>query len=194
MDDLLIEYEDALITQNVTYRYAYAKKADIESVFSVLDRELTKFPKRNGWWDPPKNIALNSSLMGINLWSFAILPFNPAKRAYRAATDTTPEGIIIHPNWHPVNNKTYPDSDPKLANHMVKMVTGFNETLQSTIASELRWIETKFSVKIPDSIESKLKTGAVKIATRRWGADRLRLKDTLIPFDGSKPIELGAFG
>jgi hypothetical protein len=197
MDDLLTGFEDALLTQNVAYRYAFAKKADIASVFSLFDRELTKFPKRNGWWDPPKNLALNSSLMGINLWSFSLLPYHPLKRAYRAASDRFPdrfpEGIVIHPNWHPVNDKVYSDDDPEIAQKMVQMVKGFNSTLQSTVVEQMRWIETKFSIKIPDFIEAKLKLEVVKIATRRWGANRLKTKDTLIPFDGSKAIELGTF-
>lgn len=193
MDDLLIEYEDALITQNVSYRYAFAKKADIQAVFDILDRDLTKFPKKHGWWDPPKNLAINSALMGLNLWQFSILPFHPEKRAYRVERDGRPEGIVIKPNWHPYNNNTYPDNNPELADKLVKAVKGIGIKLQDTVVAELRFIETKFGVKIPDFIEAKLKNECVKIATRRWSTDRLRLKDTLIPFDGSKAIELGVF-
>jgi len=193
MDDLLIGFEDALITQNVSYRYAFAKKADIAEVFGVFDKELTKFPKKTGWWDPPRNIAINSALMGINLWVFSILPSQFGKRAYRSATDRLPEGIVLHPNWHPYNNKVYPDSNIELAEKLVKVVKGIGVKLQDTVVEELRSIETKFSVKIPDFIESKLKLEVVKIATRRWSTNRLKTKDTLIPFDGSKAIELGAF-
>lgn len=192
-DDPLLGFEDALITQSVAWRYAYAKKADVSAVFGLLDKELTKFPKRNGWWDPPKNIAINSALMGINLWKFSLLPFRPSRGAYRVAEGKLPEGIIIHPNWHPLNDKTYPDDTIEIVQKMIEMVKGFGVTLQDTVASELKWIETKFGVKVPATIEAKLKLEILKIATRRWSTNRLKTKDTLIPFDGSKAIELGAF-
>jgi hypothetical protein len=193
IDDLLVGFEDALITQSVAWRYAYAKKADVSAVFGLLDKELTKFPKRNGWWDPPKNLAINSALMGINLWRFSLLPFHPLKRAYRAAEGRFPEGIVIHPNWHPLNDKTYPDDTLEIVQKMIELVKGFSVSLPEMVAQELRWIETKFGVKVPDAIETKLKIEIVKIATRRWSTNRLKTKDTLIPFDGSKAIELGAF-
>lgn len=192
-DDLLVGFEDALITQGVAYRYAYAKKANLSAVFRLLDDKLTKFPKRNGWWDPPKNLAINSAIMGINLWNFSLLPFRPLKKAYRAAGDRFPEGIVIHPNWHPLNDKTYPDDNIEIVQKMIEMVKGFSVTLPEMVVQEMRWIETKFGVKVPDAIEAKLKMEIVKIATRRWSANRLKTKDTLIPFDGSKAIELGVF-
>lgn len=192
-DDLLVGYEDALITQNVAYRYAYAKKADISAVFELFDKELTKFPKKIGWWDPPKNLAINSALMGINLWTFTILPFHSEKRAYHPKTDRLQEGVVLHPNWDPFNQNLYPDDNLELATKLVKLVKTFNQTLQEVVVQELKWIETKFGVQIPDFIGAKLKVEIQKIAARRWSANRLRVKDILIPFDGSKAIELGMF-
>jgi hypothetical protein len=195
MDDLLLEFEDALITKSVSYRYAFAKKADIAAVFGLFDSQLTKFPKKSGWWDPPKNLAINSALMGLNLWMFSILPFHPDKRAYRAATERLPEGIVIHPNWHPYSQSAsaYPDDNIEVAEKLIKVVKAIPLTIQSTIVHDLGFIEAKFGVKIPSTIESKLKTEAQKIAIRRWSTNRLKTKDTLIPFDGSKAIELGVF-
>jgi len=192
-DDLLTNFEDALITQSVAYRYAYAKKADIDVVYELLNKELTKFPKGNCWWSPPKNIAINSALMGTNLWSFSLLPFRPERRAYRAKSDRLPEGIVLHPGWHPLNNKTYPDSDLEVMTKMVELVKSFDTSLQDLVTDQIKWIEVKFGVKVPAEIEATLKTGVVKMATRRWGINHLKAKDTLIPFDGSKAIELGAF-
>lgn len=192
-EDLLIGFEDALITQSVAYRYAYAKKADVSAAYELLNKELTKFPKGNCWWDPPRNFAINSALMGINLWKFSILPFHPLKRAYRAPGGSLPEGIVIHPNWHPLNDKTYPDDNIEIVQKMIAMAKSFGVSLQETVVEELKLIETKFGVKVPDAIEAKLRLEVLKIATRRWSTNRLKTKDTLIPFDGSKPIELGAF-
>lgn len=192
-EGLLLEFEDALITQSVAYRYAYAKKSDVSAVYELLGKELTKFPKGNCWWDPPKNIAINSALMGLNLWTFSLLPFRPERRAYRAKSDRHPEGIVLHPGWHPLNNKTYPDSDMEIIERMISTVKGFGVTLQDTVTEQVKWIETKFGIKVPPEIEATLKSGVVKVATRKWGINQLKSRDTLIPFDGSKPIELGAF-
>lgn len=192
-DDLLIEFKDALVTQSVAYRYAYAKKADTSAVYELLNKELTKFPKGNCWWNPPKNIAINSALMGLNLWAFSLLPFHPNKRAYRAKSDRFPEGIVLHPGWHPLNNQTYPDSELEIIEKMISTVKGFGVTLQDTVTEQIKWIETKFGIKVPAEIEATLKVGVVKMATRRWHINHLKTKDTLIPFDGSKAIELGSF-
>jgi hypothetical protein len=192
-DDLLVGFEDALVTQSVAYRYSCVKESGMSIVYDLLNKELTKFPKGDCWWSPPKNIAINSAFMGINLWKFSLLPYHPVKRAYRAAEGRFPEGIVIHPNWHPLNDTLYPDDTLEIAQKLIDLVKGFSITLPEMVTQELRWIETKFGIKVPDAIETKLKTEIVKIATRRWSTNRLKTKDTLIPFDGSKAIELGAF-
>lgn len=192
-DNLLLGFENALITQNVSYRYAFARQSDITSVRELFEKELTKFPKKNGWWDPPKNMAINSALMGLNLWKFTLLPFRAHLRAYHAATERLPEGIVIHPNWDSVNNDLYADDDLSVAEVLIRVVKSTGQTLQEMVTAEIKWIETKFHVQVPEFIPTKLRTEIQKIATRRWGADRLRLRDTLIPFDGSKSVELGAF-
>lgn len=66
-------------------------------------------------------------------------------------------------------------------------------TVQHTVQHELKWVETKFGVEIPAKIQSDLVQGALKVATRRWGVNRLTQKKILVPFDGSKSQELSSW-
>jgi len=171
--------------------------SDFKQCMEYLDKHLTKFPKKNGWWDPPNNLAINSALMGLNLWCFVILPrFAGSAAAYRPKTDRLPEGIVIDPRWDPAprslgGNETYPHT-AKTAEVLVKQISNVHD-VRFTVNYQLGWIEKEYGVKIPSSVQSKLVGDALKIATRRWGTDGLRRKRILVPFDGSKSIELGSW-
>ena len=39
-------------------------------------------------------------------------------------------------------------------------------------------------------IQAKINGEALKVATRHWGVDGLRLKKNLLPFDGGKTIDI----
>lgn len=189
MDELLIGFEDALITQNLAYRFAYAKQADIQAVRDLFDKELTKFPKGHCWWDPPHNCAINMALMGINLWEFSILPGFPHKTAYWKGDERYPEGLVVHPSWHPTTNNPLTDDDVKVAEKLINLAKKA-ESVQDQVKKDLKKVEGWFSITIPGSIETKLVAEAAKIASRRWGVNHLKMRDTLIPFDGSKAVEL----
>jgi hypothetical protein len=189
MDELLLGFEDALITQGVAYRYAFAKKADIQAVTDLFAKELTKFPKGHCWWDPPHNLGINQALMGINLWEFGILPGFPHKTAYWKGDERYPEGLVVHPSWHPITNNALTDDDVKVAEKLIKLAKAA-DSVQNRVKEELKKVEAWFSVKVPSGIESKLVAESVKIASRRWGVNHLKMRDTLIPFDGSKAVEI----
>jgi hypothetical protein len=175
--------------------YSYDRTAegpsDYDQAIEVLDRELKPFPKKHGWWDPPHNYGVNSAIMELNGWYFTILPLFAAKIAYRPKSDRFPEGIVIDPNWAPVKGHT----GPHTANTAAIFVKAAKAapSVQDSVKQELKSIETHFKVDIPASVQSKLIGESLKVAQRRWGVDRLRRRKILVPFDGSKPIELGSF-
>ena len=154
----------------------------------ILDQELEAFRKGHGWWLPPHNLGVNEALMGVNLWRFTILPLFPKKKAYSEEHN----GIVIHPIWTSLGNDTY-DLTPELAKKMIAAARK-QPTIQEDVRKELKWMETYFKIRIPESIKSSLLKEALKTASRRWSIDRLRVKDRLIPLDGSKPRDLGMFG
>jgi hypothetical protein len=159
-----------------------------------LDQNAKK-GKKHEWWVPPHNFMINQALMEWNFWAFSILPMFPAKKAYRPANPKTgrPEGIVIHPLWNDLRDMpSVKMLTVKLAERLVSAAKTY-PTVQESVKEELRWIEEKFKVTIPEPIKAKLIAEAPKVATRRMAVDRLRVKDTLIPFDGSKPIDLGMF-
>jgi curved DNA-binding protein CbpA len=157
----------------------------------VLNRELEKFPKKHAWWSPGKNCAINVTLLGgINLWSFSILP-QFYKNIYRPAMNGKPEGIVIDPDWHPLR-QDFSDPSPDLMEKLVHFAKN-EDTIKDAVAKQLRWIEEKFSCKIPSAVEAKLIKDADKVAKRRWGTNGLRTRKILVPFDGSKSIELGSW-
>jgi hypothetical protein len=172
------------------------EESEFVKAHKLLDEKLTQFPKKHGWWDPPRNMAINSALMGFNLWVFNLLPMFPEKRAYKAKSDRLPEGLVIDPGWVPAPNSL---GGNRLFGHTVEAVE-FLIKLPSKVKSvvdsseyQLKWVETHFKVQIPSELMSKLLQDVLKIAPRRWGVDRLRSKRILLPFDGSKSVQLGSF-
>jgi hypothetical protein len=171
--------------------------SDFKQCIEYLDKHLTKFPKKNAWWDPPNNLAINSALMGLNLWCFSILPnFAGSAATYRPKTDRLPEGIVIDPRWVPAprslgGNETYPHT-AKVAEILVRQVSKVND-VQYMVKYQLDWIEKEYKIQIPSSVQSSLVGDALKVATRKWGVNGLRQKRILIPFDGSKSIQLGGW-
>jgi curved DNA-binding protein CbpA len=169
------------------------KWAEEKRATEVLDKEGVKDKKKNHWWVPPHNFMINRAMMEWNFWSFTILPFFPDKRSYRPAKNGKPEGIVIHPIWDSVRELrglrmlTVP-----LAEKLIAHAKG-QPTVHDTVKEELHWIEEKFSISIPEAIKARLVTEAPKIAARRMSVDRLRVKSTLVPLDGSKPIDLGSW-
>lgn len=143
---------------------------------------------KHAWWVPPHNLLLNQTMLGkCNLWVFTILPFFPQKKAY----NKTHNGIVIHPTWKPTA-----DEPMWLSEGIAKRIyvaSKNSPTIQETVRKELSWIETQFQIRIPEEVEGKLVKTSLATAARRWGVDRLRIKDQLIPLDGSKPRNLGMF-
>lgn len=174
---------------------ADVEPADEFDAVKDLDARLTRFKKskRPGWWEPGHSLGINETLMGtLNMWEFTILPFNAAKRAYRAAGPRFPEGIVIDPNWASTRDTgAYPET-PRVCEILTGMVKK-SDPIEQVVRTELESIEQHFSVKIPDAIKTKLVGDSVKTAERRWDTDRLRRRNILVPFDGSKPITLGSW-
>lgn len=167
-----------------------------------LDGNLTRFPKdkQGAWWDPPHNYCINSALMGLNTWQFHILPRMRVPLHYPSGVPAAdgakpePDGIIIDPSWWPTTSGDPTKGDTvdhsvKVAEILAKFAKG-QQTVQQTVKNELTWLEGKYGVKIPPAIEATLIKDALKVATRRWGVNRLRSKKILVPFDGSKAQEM----
>jgi hypothetical protein len=148
-------------------------------VDDYLAANLESMPKaRSAWWLPPRNVVLNHALLGgFNLWRFTILPHFPERRAYSEKLG----GIVIHPIWRPIGDKT---GKLDLAS-AERMVAGMRSspTVQDDVRKEIDWIEKKFSIRVPETIVAKLVKDALPTAKRRWNVDRLRVKDRLIPLD-----------
>lgn len=166
-----------------------------------LNTELKAIGKKGrAWWDPPHNYLISMTLMGtVNDWRFRILPMFADRTAYRPA-DTlrgTPEGLVIDPAWSPLSSDPIGggsaiDPTTDVVEKLIKFARA-QESVVHTVGGELKWVESKFGIEIPGAIKSKLVGDALKVATRRWGVDRLRRKKILVPFDGSKSIELSSF-
>ena len=128
--------------------------------------------------------------MGYNFWRFSILPYFPKRKAYREDL----AGIVIHPIWHP--DTKAPDHLRTLDVEQAKKLIAYARqapTVQETVRLELAWMETTFSIRIPEAIQGKILKDTLATAKRRWGVDRLRVKDRLLPLDGSAPRDLGGF-
>ncbi len=194
-------YESAerLILATAELRLVEADTSHFDETTEILNRELKALKKR-GWWVPGHNYVVNWSLSGLNTWRFTLLPMWAHKQAYRPADPKSgrPEGIVIDPGWHPAE-KSDPthgdtvDDSPEVA-LVLAAYAKKQPTVQETIRNELRWFESHFKVTIPPAIEAKFIKEGPKVAERRWGVDRLRTKKALVPFDGSKAIELSNWG
>jgi len=166
------------------------------AIQNLLNKELETL-KKSGWWVPSKNYVINWALMGFNTWVFTIFPYYPKQTSYRQAKGKFPEGIVISPHWVPTG-KSDPITggeevdDTNLA--VLKLLIEYAQkrpNVKDTVKDELNWAESFFKIKIPDSVVNQLVSGADKVAKRRWGVHKS--PNVLIPLDGSKPIQLGAF-
>ena len=157
-------------------------------VVSLFDAELKRFKEGSGWWNTPNNLAINRALPAWNFWQFTILPMFPAKRAFREDLN----GLVIRPYWRLASDRHVEVMTPELARKLVAQVKD-SPTVQATVEKELAWIEQQFSVQIPGDIKTRLATGSASVALGRWSVNRLRLKDRLIPLDGGRPRDLGAW-
>jgi len=169
---------------------------EYDRAVAFLNGAATKLPKKTAWWIPDHNLAINFPLLrGFNLWYYTILPLFPAKKAYLPAgadPNGEPEGIVIHPGWHPFKND-YPEVRFDLAQKVLDFAKKA-ETVQAQTMQDFHWIESKFGIKIPSEIKTKYVSKAPDIAARRWAVDHLRIRDTFVPFDGRKPVDVPAFG
>jgi hypothetical protein len=152
---------------------------------AYLDAEMERLPKKAAWWLPPRNFLINQALLGYNFWRFTVLPLFPKKTAYREDL----AGFVIHPTWRPASDQFVRDLDPQLAQKLVGHARQA-ATIQETVRLELAWIEREFSIRIPEDLQGKVIKDALPTAKRRWGVDRLRIKNRLIPLDGSAPQDL----
>lgn len=163
--------------------------SDYSLATEVLNKELESL-KNHGWWSPPHNYVVNGALMNLNGWVFTILPFRASKTAYRPASSSLPEGIVIDPNWASDGKDT--PWTPKAAEAFAKYAKA-QPTVPDTIRRELSDIERHFGIQIPSALQAILVNDSLKVAKRRWGVDRMGRKKILMPFDGSKPIKLGSW-
>jgi len=145
-----------------------------------MDEKLTKFKKGSAWWKPGKNLAINMTILGkVNLWNFTILPLFPKKTAFSKEDNS----IVIHPIWtsHYKYKDTYTVNED-VADVFIKAVSSIPD-ITKTVKGELEWIEKQFKIKINSKVKTKIINESVKVAARRWGVDRLKIKNDLINID-----------
>lgn len=170
-------------------------KDDDKDAKALIARELAPLTP-NGFWDPQRAWALNFAFMGPNIWRYTLFPFGLA-RGYRKDLN----GLVVHQTWKPVDARGdlgYKDSsgftylDVATAKKIVSAIQ-LGPTLEDVVRTELSAIENQFEIKIPLSISNALVKEAPKVAARRWSANKMRIKDRLIPLDGSAPRDLAVF-
>jgi hypothetical protein len=175
--------------------YSYDRRAtDLDSAYAqateVLNQNLEVLQNGKAWWSPPHNYVVNGAMMNLNGWVYTILPFRAAVTAYRGAKNGKPEGIVIDPNW------ASDGKDGEWAGGMAEAFAKYAKaqpSIQDTVRGELASIERHFKIEIPSALKAAIIGDSLKVAKRRWGVDRLRRKRILMPFDGSKPIQLGSW-
>lgn len=158
---------------------------DEAMAIDLLDEESKRFKGAMTWWIAPHNLALNQAALAWNLWTFTILPLFADRRAYDAKNN----GIVIRPSWRPFSSTNFRDLDLVLAKKILGQMRTF-PTVQETVRRELEWIESKFSIRIPEGIQEKILKDILAVANRRWGVNQLRVKNRLIPLDGSPPKDV----
>jgi len=165
------------------------------SVHEHLSRELKVVnPKKpNAFWSPGRSFVVNEALFAINMWFFSLLSgrLTDKSSGYAPAGKfmggTSPEGLLIRPMWGSYADKV--SETPEAIDQVIELAKKA-KTCSEVVREELDDVERHNGVKIPENVRSKLIAEAPKVAARRWGIDRLRVKPVLVPFDGSKPIEL----
>lgn len=150
----------------------------------------------SGYWKPPHNLMVNFSLSGVNLWMFSILmPFWE-----RLGFDRKNNGIVIKPGWKPLGDRVLGQTDLGGHHHMtdrqvdivLKAVSDM-KSIPETVKEELRKLEQHFHIEIPEASKALLIKNSLATAKRRWTANMLKIKNTLVPLDGSKPRDIGLF-
>lgn len=165
------------------------EQSEYSQMLEYLNQNATKFRKGHAWWVPPHNMAINTALMEMNFWYFTVEP-NFA-RGYMPASSRLPEGIVIDPHWSSYKDRGWGHTK-EAAETAIKTAKSM-KTVADSVRGDLKEMETKAGVNFPDSIVSKIISDSLKIAERRWGIDNLRRRRILIPFDGSKAMELSQF-
>ena len=173
-------------------------KADpYRECIAYLNANAVKFPRKSGWWIPAHNLAINVTLLGeIGLRQFSVLPWSPKRFGYKPATADHPEGIVLRPQWHMLNDPTLRDEFEGTVENAQRLLelAATRNTVGETLKAEFKWLEQNFHIDIPGDIVARWVQEAPKVAVRRWGVDILRMKDLFIPLDGSKPVEMDSLG
>ncbi len=154
---------------------------------SRFEAELESLGK-GAWWSPGHNLAIHRGKEAWSFWSFTLLPSFATKRAYRDDLG----GIVIRPTWRLAADRQALEMASKTASTLIENMRAW-PTLKETIHREVSWINDTFGVRIPDIITTKLVEGVDEQAQRRWGVNRLRVPERLIPLDGAAPRDLGAW-
>jgi len=173
-------------------------------VVALFDREMVRLGRKDSWWLPAHNLVVNIPFLGhgfskpllwMNFWAFTILPMFANRRAYMPADPEhgTPAGIVLHPNWTSI---VKPDELLATLENAQKVLAAARQRpmVGETVEREMAWIEREFHIDIPSAIKAKWAQEAPRVAARRWSVDRVRLKDTFVPLDGRKPVQMGSFG
>lgn len=164
-------------------------ESDFKQMVNYLDQNAKKFKKGHAWWVPPHNMAINSALMEMNFWYFTVQA--EFARPYIPAGERLPEGFVIDPHWKSFKDRGWVHSKASAeeALNLAKKM----KTVEASVKEDLKAMETKAGVNFPDNLVSKVVGESLKVAERRWGTDNLRRRRILIPFDGSKAMELSSF-
>ncbi len=167
-------------------RLALSPEPNAEQKFQSMLEPLGK----NGYWKPPHNVAVNFALFGTNLWYFTILPLFWTKKSYREDLG----GIVIHPIW--ISYKGGELGYNSLTEKNIQQLMGIIQkapSIHDAVKGELHQIEQHFHIEVPQTLKAKIISESDKVAKRRWGVDRMKVRDTLVPLDGGKPRNLGTF-
>lgn len=172
---------------------------DYEDAIALLDAKADRIgKKRAAWWIPDHGLVINQPFIGgFNLWVWSILKLFPTRGSYFPADPENgyAEGIVIRPMWqsHPkFRNDQFPETVESVEK-LLKYARGV-KTVQQMTRDGFAWIEKEYGITIPGAIETKYVNQAPKIAKRRWSVDRVRMKDTFVPFDGGKAVPMPSWG
>lgn len=156
--------------------------AGVPGRVKIATEGLEPFEAPVGWWVPPHNLAMRTSVMGPSLWVFTLLPHFPVRRAYREDLN----GIVIRPVWRLASVFEPTEENVKRAAHQLQS----GPTVSATVDKELTWMEHRFDIEIPKSIRAGLVANSLDQAQRRWAVDQSQIRDRLIPLDGALPRDL----
>jgi len=151
-----------------------------------------EFLGKNGYWMPPHNIVVNFALMGVNLWTFTTFKSFWKSMGYR----TDLNALVLRLNWAPVgdsvlgqkNMSGFASMNDAQVDHLLKTMKTI-PSVEESVNKEFKLMEQHFGIEIPNAIQSAFAKKCLAIAKRRWGVNRMRMKDLVLPLDGSKPYE-----